>query len=343
MIYVLTADLQTVYELDDVQSLILEAYYNSVGSASVVALATPYVCSVLRVDRILYQTPTKQAYVIRRVVTDDSAGTVTADCYSADELLNQRIINGTETVSTVEADVLGIVSDNLRGLTKIDVATASGLTETHATQVTGGSILDGITPILDAVSLGRKMTFNAATRRLTFSVYKGADRTTGSGRVLFSKDNGSLRTLKIDDDTSMLKNVAYVAGEGEGAARIVEVVGTETGDARREVWIDARDLKQEDGELEVDYRARLAARGVEKLTEYIQRLSIEAEIDADELGTAYNLGDLVACRSVDYGISFNARIKGVRREEDKNGVRTSLILGEPQITVLGAMKIWLKQ
>ena len=56
-------------------------------------------------------------------------------------------------------------------------------------------------------------------------------------------ENVSNREYTLDDTES--RNCAYVAGQGEGAARAVITVGNEfTGRDRMEVFIDATDIEE---------------------------------------------------------------------------------------------------
>ncbi|GAI86482.1 unnamed protein product, partial [marine sediment metagenome] len=87
------------------------------------------------------------------------------------------------------------------------------------------------------------------------------------------------------------KNVAYVAGQGEGADRVVQKVakdgGTYTGMARREYFIDARDL---------DEVAKLTQRGNERLVEQGEEKVIKIEnlsTGPFSYGEDFYLGDIV--------------------------------------------------
>ena len=76
-----------------------------------------------------------------------------------------------------------------------------------------------------------------------------------------------------------------------------------------------------------------------ELGKRIRRQSFSVSIDASELGVMYNLGDIVSCVSIRFGVSFNARITGVKYTLDNRKTKTEIILGEPILTALGELKL----
>ena len=76
-----------------------------------------------------------------------------------------------------------------------------------------------------------------------------------------------------------------------------------------------------------------------ELGKRIRRKSFSVTIDPAELGVMYNLGDIVSCVSNRFSVSFNARITGIKYTMDNNKSKTEVILGDPILTALGAMKI----
>ena len=115
-------------------------------------------------------------------------------------------------------------------------------------------------------------------------------------------------------------------------------VGTATGDNRFETWFDTS-VSQEQGESADDCRKRAVAYATMELGKLISRKSFTVTIDASELGTLYNIGDVVSCVSIRFGVSFNARITGVKYKMDIRGEKTEVILGEPKLTVIDEVKL----
>ena len=123
-------------------------------------------------------------------------------------------------------------------------------------------------------------------------------------------------------DTTKYKNVVKVAGEGEGKARKSITRGTATGMHRRELFVDARDLSTNEGEISAEeYNAMLAARGAESMAEYTIMESFDGEIDTSNnfiLDVDYTLGDIVTIEN-DYGIRKNVRIATIMESWDETG------------------------
>ena len=55
------------------------------------------------------------------------------------------------------------------------------------------------------------------------------------------------------------------------------------------------------------------------------------------------MGDRVRCVSKRFGVQFTAIINGIKRTIQAQSETVSIVLGEPEITVLGEMKLsWRK-
>lgn len=150
--------------------------------------------------------------------------------------------------------------------------------------------------------------------------------------ITFSEDYDNLISSSYIESNSALKNVAYVAGEGEGINRtILEVHPTDSSDTttglyRRETFVDARDLQSvyydEDGQqvtlTSSEYQQLLQSRGQEKLEEIAQTTSFEAEVDVAALWKIkidYDIGDIVNIGTA-YGVQKLARITEIVYSEE---------------------------
>jgi len=336
-----TPDLSNRHEISHAISLQTDEYYNETGKLTLVVSASDYNIGIVREGAVLLRTDTGTAMIIRSVTIDSSQNRNTANGYTTDTLLNQRVFAAPAAIQTIETDLYAGIAANLRQLPHVALAGVKGLTETAASVLYGGELLDEAIPILDAAELGHRMTWDADTLTHVFEIYKGADLTDGIHAVVFSDEMGTASNLKIGDDASVFKNVCYVTGKFDDA-EVVEIVGTAAGGDRCEMWAAAGGVSQQNGETLAAYRARLAQRGAEELAKHVRRSSFSVLIDASELGNAYSLGDVVRCASRKYGMMFTARIKGVKRRMDMNGETTELVLGEPALDVIGELKLWQK-
>jgi hypothetical protein len=280
--------------------------------------------------------------------------TVRADITS--ELLSDRVLMATEHATNVEAAMYAIYSKNRRAL-PIEVGSAEGFAEQTDMEITWGSVLDAEIKLAEVSGLGFTVLFDPETGTETFKVYKGVDRSdeTNPGYVgYFGTDVGNIQDVSVTSGTTDYKNVAVVAGAGEGAEREVRIVslGNVFGENRRELYVDARDLQREyqvatpTGELDekgnplytyetrlytdTEYNAMLDARGLEKLAECLRTFSITCTIVQNNIqyGVDYFLGDRMPVKLPEYGIYASARISSVTMVYERDGNKIIALLSE---------------
>lgn len=148
---------------------------------------------------------------------------------------------------------------------------------------------------------------------LEFRIVPGVDRSAAQSTnppIIFSPDFGNLKMLGYQWSMLSRATLAYVAGQGEGAARQIEVVydgaTTPSGTARREAFVDARDL---------DSSAKLLDRGRAKLSEQGPKERLEAQIltvGPFQYRQDWDLGDVVTVRNMEWGILAHLRVAEVR-------------------------------
>lgn len=180
------------------------------------------------------------------------------------------------------------------------------------------------------------VSFSFYTKVFTFEIWKGVDTSeaqTENNAVVFTKSLGNLTSSTHTYDESIYKNYAYVAGAGEGAERIIEIVDirTDPNEPKREVWIDARDLQQEEGMSDTAYRQVLQQRGREKMFDMQIINDFELVIDPAKEGRKYlvdfDIGNI--CTAIlESGIKDNVRIIGVDEVVKENHLTVTLKLGK---------------
>ena len=332
------SDFSTRYELRHAISTIMTIYYNDIGKLVLVAPVNDHNITALKVGNMLYDTEREVTFIIANTKIETDTNRITANGYTANWILNKRCIASKYTLTNLESGVYGIINENMRGLEKLNTATVEGLKERTNTILHGGQIFDEIQPFLEEAELGNKMIWDPETLSHTFKIYKGADLTEGIHAVIFSDEQGTAQDLVINDDDSTLKNFAYVKGQLNDNTDFVETVGTATGGSRMEVWFETS-VTQEADESVADCKARAVAYATMELGKRIRRQSFSVAIDPSELGVMYNLGDIVSCVSIRFGVSFNARIKGIKYTLDNRKTKTEIILGDPILTAIGEMKL----
>jgi hypothetical protein len=254
-------------------------------------------------------------------------------------MLDRRIITPTINFSgTVEDAMRKVVSDNAitaRPLPHLALGSAAGLTPACTFQATGKGVLAVCTALARSAPLGFRVRLDVPGKRWIFECYDGVDRSvTQHDRpyVLFSGEYENIDGPKYETNTTGYANYAYVAGQGEGSARVVVELNQTGGEPRRELWVDARDLQQdtEHNETLDAYKARLQQRGLEKLAEAARSESFAAAaVDTANFAylTDWDLGDIVSFEK--WGIRIDQRITEVE-EVDEGGVFTvTPVCGNP--------------
>lgn len=343
-IEVYPSDFSTRYEITHAISIQMTTHYNEIGKLQLVVPVSDYNITALKTGNILFDTVRGTTYIIINTKCDTTDNRITANGYTTDWMLNKRSVAVKRTVTNIESGVYGLINDNLRGLSRISTADVKGLTETFSGEEAedaiayGGQLLDEIIPFLNNGDLGHRMVWDPSSLSWAFEVFKGEDLTTGIHAIAFAEEQGTCSDLVINEDTSTFKNVAYVKYRLSDESEPVATVGTAEGDNRFETWFETS-VSQEQDETADACRKRAVAYATMELGKLINRKSFKVTIDASELGTLYNIGDVVSCVSIRFGVSFHARITGVKYKMDATGEKTEIILGDPILTALGALKL----
>lgn len=337
-------DFSTRYQLTHAISMQMTEHYNDIGKIQIVEPADEYNIRALKEGAILYNTTRGTTYLLVNVKHDTVQNQITANGYTCNWILNKRVVAAKKAVTTIETGVYDLINDNLRGLTRIQTATPVGLTEKfqpksdESNVVYGGQLFDKIKEILDSGDLGHQMQWDGTELKHTFKVIKGVARTSGIYRVAFVEEQGTCSDLVINKDVSTFKNVAYVKYSLADDTEPVAVVGSATGDDRFERWFDTS-ISQDDEASADDVAKTATSFGNLQLGRYIKRSSFDVVIDPSELGVRYDIGDVVLCISGRFGVSFSARITGVKYTLDRTGEKTQLVLGDPTLDALSEEKL----
>lgn len=258
--------------------------------------------------------PSVESYLGKRIIWEQTnlSGTI-VDC--ATTLINQNIINPS-------------ISD--RKIPKVALGESIEDTHTITKQITGDNLLTAITELLNTYRLGFSMDFNdTIVPSLLFKIYRGTNRSSAQSsnpRVIFSPYFDNLLATTIQASNVNYRNIAKVAGEGEGVNRTTYVVGVASGVDREEIYVDARDISsQVDGGTLTpsEYNGLLAQRGDEALAECVATQDFEGEIEPNTnfvYGVDYFLGDIVDLQN-EYGISAIVRITAITESWDENGYK----------------------
>lgn len=151
----------------------------------------------------------------------------------------------------------------------------------------------------------------------------GVDRTRGNGlnTVIFSKSLSNIKRASYSYDSESDMNVAYIAGEGEGAERKWYEIQKDSENKksawnREELWIDARDIQSEGEDdttlTDEEYDKLIEQRAYEKFQENAVMDEYSATVNEHNQRYVYmrdyDLGDWVTIQDRDLGIEIDAQI-----------------------------------
>lgn len=332
--YILNTSKELIGVLDMFQSAIWTPRYSDVGDFELQVTACPEMLQMLAEDHLLTRLDDDMVGVVERVklVTDEEDGdSLLVSGRDAKCILERRIVwTQTNLSGTVENCVRQLITENVispsdpaRVIPNFVLGARKGFTETMQMQVTGDNLLEVITKICQTYAMGFSVRVEGGN--FVFDLYKGEDRSfrqSANPRVKFSPEFENVLTVEYESDRTNVKNVALVAGEGEGTDRRTVSVGTESGLSRRELYVDARDVSTNNGEIDATtYSAMLSERGSERLTEHGVITSFFGQVEPSvnyEYKKDYFLGDIVQIEN-EYGITAPQRITEIIECEDANG------------------------
>lgn len=180
---------------------------------------------------------------------------------------------------------------------------------------------DELTKISKATGLGFTIFLDYKAKKFIFKVIEGKNLTYSQDfnpPVIFSTEYDNILKENYKDSNIGYKNVGYIAGQGEGVDREIEILNNElSGLDRRETFIDARDINE---------AGSLSDRGKVKLSETPQIINFECEVETSHYRITWDLGDLVTVVNKKLSIKLDNRVSEVR-EVYENGFKVEPTFG----------------
>lgn len=258
-------------------------------------------------------------------------------------LLDRRIIWNTynvynKFVYTVLREIVNIncidVDEEMtaRAIPYLELGNISGTGWGKITiQRTGDEVFATLQEISNAQENGFNISFSPRESKLYFNLILGENHAIGNANpVVLSSSMEDILESTYYSNKRDYKNIALVAGEGEGEERTRTTTGNNasSGFNRRELYVDARDLQSGDSEepeenmTPEEYEQLLKDRGNEKLADCQMVEQFEATIrtvgSQYEYLTDYKIGDIVTVQDERIGISIDVRIVKVEQSFSDN-------------------------
>lgn len=322
-LYILDTAGNPVAVIDSYKSLIWTKRYYTYSDFELYLSADNDLLNYLKSDNLIIRDNDDTVMIIERIeiTTDVENGDFfIISGRSLESLLARRIIWTQTNISTNNpADAVytlikqNTTSSTARNIPRLSIDETFSMNGNLNIQFTGDNLLEAITAICKRFGFGFKMNQN-----FVFSCYRR-----GKIDVTFSSEFDNIISSNYLCDYTNYANCALVAGEGEGTARKTIAVSNDvSGLKRREIYIDARDLSTNDGEIsDSDYYIKLSQRGKEKLNEFAVATAFDGEIEPQSTysyKSDYNLGNIVTVENK-YGVTSSPRIVEIIESWDENG------------------------
>ena len=358
-VYILDKDFQTIGAIRVFNSLIWTRRYYETGVFEFHTSVDYF--PLLNSGNYICRNDRTELGVIREVnyaQTDKGERSAYCKGYFAEKLLDDRVIQpGVNITGTPEEIAFALVdgfainpSDPGRKISRLSLGARKGLGTSVTLQTTGDKLGEKLYETEQTQEISHRILYDYEENTLTFENWKGLDRTEeqeDNSPAIFSNSFYNIKSAIYDRDESSYANFAYVAGEGEGAARVVVEgdIRTDPDEERREIYVDARDLQSEYEDesgnkhtyTAAQYRELLRQRGLEKLAEYQKIETVNSDIDAGAnlvYLEDFDLGDLCTYQNTDVGIETDKRITEVQEVYEGAKVTLNITFGTDEATTI---------
>lgn len=309
-------------------SLYWEDAYRTMGRFTLEVRPTPENLSLLREGRWLKRSDSDLPMRICDRSQQDQDAPFVCSGFAATWLLTRRVSTTIIKDQPAEAAMRQLVAD-MAPWPRLELGQAGGFDTRFDKRTSSGSVFEYCETIAAACDLGFRirLTGKGRSKKLLFEVY----RPTADPNHRYSTAWGTLTSLGWRFADTDYANVAIVQGAGEGEDRATVTVGdtAATGSARREIYVDARDVQpdEEKGETaqSASYLTRLTDRGGKKLLEQLRTGVIEFDPEDEGL----HPGDVLRVQIPEMGYRATVRVAAVILQSQADRTTCTTRLGTP--------------
>lgn len=317
-------------------SLIWTRRYRKPGSFELHVPITGTNLALLKEGNLIWKKGSLEAGVVEDIRLEESHTTnsMIVKGRFLESYMDRRLIRGTISFNGNIEEAMMLLLNSVVEIPKVVIGKFNFWADTIAFQITCKNLLDQMQKVALCSNTGFRFRPDFNERKIVFETYRGIDRTMSQGvasRVIFSESYNNLNNTIYQHNDQLLKTLAYVGGEGEGADRIYVTVGGGEGLELRELFVDAKDIRKENLS-DAEYIELLVQRGMEKLAENTIAESFECDTGADvnfKYKQDYDLGDIVTIRKRAWGITQDQRIEEIQEIYEYGQMRVVPTLGTP--------------
>ncbi|MFD1138799.1 siphovirus ReqiPepy6 Gp37-like family protein [Paenibacillus urinalis] len=367
---IMTKDFKLIAEITQYASLQLTRSWHGVGS--VVLKINRYLkhANELQRGRIIFpHNKLNKAYIIRhREIELDENGKATENwiiqALALKSWMGQRITypplsaGYDSTQGNAESVMLHYINNNIinpsdpqRKMNRISVATNQERGPSVNWQSRYKNLAEEISEISRISGLGWNIDVDTIQEEYLFRVQEGRNLAVNQSHLppaIFSPEFSTLGKMTYTESELNFRNVAVVGGQGENVDRRIVEVGSTSGYERYELFVDARDVSDEEDvhdtptqgpDINVD--EYLAAKGQQALTDYTQEFYLEGQaLTHSKLvyEEDYDLGDIVTLQNKEWGVTLNAQITEVKEIYEPGNTSIELTFGNNRPTLISRIK-----
>ncbi|MEG0694153.1 MAG: siphovirus ReqiPepy6 Gp37-like family protein [Erysipelotrichaceae bacterium] len=356
-ISVLNSNLERYGLISDYQSFSFIRHYNDIGEFTLVLSADCHEAHLLHIGSFILVNNDSQkfGFIHNRYLTEDEEGnetftykgkTLGAIFEFRTMLLNENEVHE-KVVGNIESILHTYVFNHLinpfdpnRRIPNLVQTKNQNRGENIIWISNTEYLIDTIKSISDIYNFGWEITADVDNNQWIFNVYKGLDLSINQDenpQVVFSKDLGNIKTMAFAEDSSDLRNFAYVLSDDDESNHVRSVSkGDVTGFNRKEILFNIS--KYDDDEEYVDV-VQLAS---QQLEEYYTVQNIEAEVIEDcgifKLGRDYNLGDIVTVENKKWKVTEDLVIMTIEEAYSNVGKQTFISFGKRIPSLIAKIK-----
>ena len=189
--------------------------------------------------------------------------------------------------------------------------------------------------ILETREASMRVTYDLEADALRLSVWQGLDRTQGQSVnpwAVFSTAWGNLSGESVDLDASAYKNVCLVLAQEDedGVPGVTVTVDlSREGERKRQMVLDKRSSRPEDGQGAEDFRAALEQEAMEALADAQAVTTVDADVEG--YLDSFDLGDLVSVDVPAVGLAMDARVVEVNEVFKAEGHEATAAFGNKRV------------
>ena len=237
-------------------------------------------------------------------------------------------------ISLVNSNAINAVDTN-RNISKLEAAISKNRGDRLNFQTRYKVLSDEIEKLSNTSGLGINIKLDYKRKKFIFEVNEGKNLSYNQNSnppTIFSKKYDNIIKRNYVESNIGYKNVGYIAGQGEGENRELEILNNNIfGIERREIFIDARDIQE--GES-----LSLADRGKVKLDENKQVKSFECDVNARDYRKTWDLGDIVTIKDDELNVVENHRVVEVKEVYEVGGFKVEPTFGNSINTITEKIK-----